>query len=115
MNNFFKFIYYLFNVDINEELIKSSIRIWLEQRKNYDFLLLGILNIGVTTYKSRIDVNILLQRPGRLIGKRGTTIRELEEYLTSWAEIPVKVYVFEGDVFRHKNNIRYFDLWRNNG
>lgn len=111
-NNFLKYIYYMFNIDINEECVKSAIRMWFGDWSMYDFLRLRILNIKIKTKTNHIKVNILLERPGYLIGKRGDTIKKLEKFLAEFMEMPVKINVTVGDIFRHKNTIYYHNLYK---
>ena len=85
---------------------KNKIHVFFEGVYNLDYppmVDIPVIKLGVTDFyfekfKKRLEITITLQRPGLLIGKHGTTIDSLIEYLST-KDLPVKILIKESNVW----------------
>jgi len=67
---------------------------YVEPMVNVSLSSLGITNLSFRRFKKETVITITLERPGLLIGKGGSTIDKLQEYLST-PELPVRINIIE--------------------
>jgi len=91
------------NNDVYENTIKALILDFFTKRDNKDIPHLKSLNITNFDFNFNfeiIEVFVTLTEAGLLVGKNGTTIKQLGGYLSKNLNKKVRVYVKESDLFK---------------
>jgi hypothetical protein len=89
--------------EVYENTIKSLIIDFFTRRDNKDIphlKSLNITNFGFVFDGDIIEVKITLTEAGLLVGKNGTTIKQLGGYLSKNLNKKVRIYVEESSLFK---------------
>ena len=89
-----------------QSFYKGTIRCFFDDNDNLPNLIsLGITNLKFRKIKNQIEITITLERPGLLIGKGGSTINKLSEFLSNCPRdyLPVKINIIESKLWRYKS------------
>ena len=80
--------------------VRRSIRTFFEGADlNVSILSMGITDVSVKLGKEKIEIVIVLERPGLLIGKGGKTIDALEQHLKDGYQTDVLIGVKESKLW----------------
>jgi len=90
----------------NANYIRTLIYIFFEGDDNMSITRLGVEAVicyyTIRNSKITIIIDVTLQRPGLLIGVRGTTIDALTEYINRQIKYPVKIKIRESQLWKIK-------------
>ncbi len=85
--------------------IKNAFRLFFEGWNGYNPVIdipisrFGVTNLEFSEVDGRTEMMITLERPGILIGKAGSTLDAIQEYLSNHHERPVKILITESKLW----------------
>ena len=89
----------------DQKSLKRQFRMFFEGYEGYEAVVeipihkFGITDIQFNETDTATEMTITLERPGILIGRAGTVINQLKEYLSEHHGAPVKILIIESKLW----------------